>query len=95
MPIRGRVRGIDPCIAHIVAALNAANVTTVASCCGHGHRPGIISLEDGRELIVAQSRDESERLTAGYPDINGERCDDPCGDGAGAVSQSRTFPAPP
>jgi hypothetical protein len=52
MPIKGRRRDIDLCIADIVAALNAANIITVASCCGHGKMDGIISLEDGRELIV-------------------------------------------
>ena len=36
MPLNGRLQGIDYCIADIVAALNAANITTVASCCGHG-----------------------------------------------------------
>ena len=36
MPINGRVRSIDHCIHRIVAALKAANVPTVASCCGHG-----------------------------------------------------------
>src|SRR5690606_22195454 len=40
----------DPCIAPLVAALNAASIETVASCCGHGHRPGVIVLRDGREL---------------------------------------------
>ena len=52
MPIRGRIQGIDYCIADLVAALNAANIVTVGSCCGHGQMPGIISLEDGRELRV-------------------------------------------
>lgn len=52
MPINGRRQDIDRCIADIVAALNAANITTVASCCGHGKQDGIISLEDGRELVV-------------------------------------------
>ena len=52
MPIKGRVQGIDICIADIVAALNAANIVTVASCCGHYVVPAVISLEDGRELIV-------------------------------------------
>jgi len=37
MPINGRVRGIDYCIADIVAALNAANIKTVESCCGHAN----------------------------------------------------------
>lgn len=57
MPINGRRQDIDFCIADIVAALNAANIKTVASCCGHpntehGKKRGIISLEDGRELLV-------------------------------------------
>jgi len=52
MPINGRVRGIDYCIADIVAALNAANIKTVASCCGHGRMDGEITLEDGRKMII-------------------------------------------
>lgn len=46
MPIRGRVQNIDACIAHIVAALNAANIQTTASCCGHGNLPGSIFIGD-------------------------------------------------
>jgi len=52
MPLRGRRQDVDLCIADIVAALNAANVQTVASCCGHGEQDGSVMLEDGRELIV-------------------------------------------
>lgn len=52
MPIAGRVRCVDQCIAHLVAALNAGGIETVASCCGHGDAPGSIILADGRELIV-------------------------------------------
>ena len=52
MPIKRRIEYIDYCIADIVAALNAANLTTEASCCGHGEQTGIISLVDGRELII-------------------------------------------
>lgn len=52
MAINGRRQDIDLCIAPIVAALNAANITTVASCCGHGEQVGSIVLDDGRELIV-------------------------------------------
>jgi len=52
MPIKGRVQGIDYCIADIVAALNAANIITVASCCGHGKIDAKIALEDGRELVI-------------------------------------------
>ena len=52
MPINGRVRSIDHCIHRIVAALNAANIQTVASCCGHKTMNGNIILEDGRVLII-------------------------------------------
>lgn len=51
MAINGRRQDIDLCIADIVAALNAANIKTVFSCCGHGC-DGQISLEDGRILKV-------------------------------------------
>ena len=56
MPIRGRRREIDFCIADLVAALNAANIITEASCCGHGCDSAFISLEDGRELAVTNVR---------------------------------------
>ena len=62
MPIGGRVYDIDRCIHHLVAALNAGGVRTVASCCGHGNRPGCIILEDGRELFVVASFDEGRKL---------------------------------
>jgi len=52
MAIKGRIRGIDYCIADIVAALNAATITTEASCCGHSKMDGIISLEDGRTIKI-------------------------------------------
>lgn len=52
MPIRGRVQCVDICIAHIVAALNAGGVETVASCCGHGNLDGSVVLGDGRELVI-------------------------------------------
>lgn len=51
MAILGRRQDIDFCIADLVAALNAANITTAASCCGHG-KEGSIMLTDGRELII-------------------------------------------
>jgi hypothetical protein len=52
LPLRGRRQDVDICIADIVAALNAANIVTMASCCGHGIQDGSIVLEDGRELII-------------------------------------------
>ena len=55
MAIANRVRGIDYCIADIVAALNAANIETVASCCGHGKIEPIINLADGRKLTITEN----------------------------------------
>ena len=55
MPINGRTRYIDYCIADIVSALNAANIKTVASCCGHGKQSGNISLDDGRSIEIVGS----------------------------------------
>lgn len=58
MPINGKVRFIDWCIHHIVAALNAGGVETVACCCGHGEREGRIDLADGRVLRIEQPTHE-------------------------------------
>ena len=52
IPLNGRVVCIDWCIHHIVAALNAGGVETVACCCGHGIREGRIDLADGRVLKI-------------------------------------------
>ncbi|MFC6487304.1 hypothetical protein [Nitratireductor sp. GCM10026969] len=62
----------DPCIAPIVRALNNAGIRTVASCCGHGFRPGTIALADGRELLIARDWEEARAVDAAFPvDING------------------------
>jgi hypothetical protein len=53
MAISGRRQDIDYCIADVVAALNAANIRTVASCCGHGQQDGNVMLVDGRVLTIA------------------------------------------
>lgn len=63
----GTKRAIDGCIAPLVEALNAAGLPTVASCCGHGHRPGNIVLEDGREIIIARSFEEGRQIDALFP----------------------------
>ncbi len=55
MPINGRIQGIDYCISDIVAALNAANIKTIASCCGHGKVKAIISLDDGRTIQIQET----------------------------------------
>ena len=58
MPLNGRLQSVDICIADIVAALNAANIMTVASCCGHGKGNAIISLDDGREIEIDMTEHE-------------------------------------
>ncbi len=58
MPIKGRRVDIDFCIADIVAALNAANILTVASCCGHGKLSASIILADGREIKIENPKGE-------------------------------------
>jgi hypothetical protein len=62
----------DPEIADLVAALNAAGLRTVASCSGHGHCPGRISMQDGREIILPRPGD-LERIEAMFAvDVNGD-----------------------
>ena len=63
MPIGGRVQCIDHCIHHLVAALNAGGIRTVASCCGHGKSEGNIFLEDGRLLLIQVSTVPGPRNT--------------------------------
>jgi len=64
--------GVDACIAGIVLALNEGGVATIASCCGHGRRPGSIILGDGRELFVASSYEMARKLDKCWPPINEE-----------------------
>lgn len=61
---------IDACIAPIVQALNDAGIETVASCCGHGELMGIISLKDGRELLIARNYEEARRIDKYFYLIN-------------------------
>ena len=65
--------GIDPCIQPIVEALGNADIKTVASCCGHGQAPGVVSLEDGRELIVARNYQEARNIGKMFRNIDGTR----------------------
>lgn len=64
---------VDLCIAPVVAALNGAGIRTVASCCGHGIRPGDIALEDGRELIIAQTYEIARHVEAAFPPLTDRR----------------------
>lgn len=66
--------GIDSCIYDLVKVLNDNGFTTIASCCGHGHRPGDIALGDKRELIIAKDFEEARKIDAIFPcDIHGVR----------------------
>ncbi len=61
---------IDPCIASIVQALNDVGMQTIASCCGHGKQPGLISLEDGREVFIAPDYEAARKINNLFPPIN-------------------------
>lgn len=72
--IGGKPVAVDRCIVQLVIAINSGGAQTVASCCGHGHRPGRISLRDGRELFVLPSYEAGQELDATFPlDIHGHR----------------------
>ncbi len=66
---------VDSCIASIVQSLNNSDIQTVASCCGHGNRPGRVSLADGRELYVLPDYDSAQELDKKLPDIWGNNAD--------------------
>ena len=71
--IGGKWCAIDKDIAPVVAALNQVGCATVASCSGHGHRPGNIALADGREIIIARNFEEGRRIDRLFPiGANGE-----------------------
>jgi tRNA(Phe) wybutosine-synthesizing methylase Tyw3 len=63
---------VDRCIAPLVKAINAAGISTVASCCGHGRRPGRISLRDGRDLFIASDYETGQAVSAAFPPLNEE-----------------------
>ena len=70
--INGGMVEVDTEIASFVAALNSCGLETVASCSGHGFRPGNIALRDGREIIIARDFDEARKIDALFPlNING------------------------
>lgn len=64
--------GVDPCIASLVQAFNDAGIQTIASCCGHGHQPASIVLEDFREIRVC-TFDQARAFDRLFPNIVGER----------------------
>ena len=68
--IDDKARDIDSCIYFIVKVLNDAGIKTVASCCGHGKRPGNICLIDGREIIIAPDYETGRKIDKAFPPIN-------------------------
>lgn len=69
--LAGRVK-VDRCIAPTVQALNDAGVVTVASCCGHGKMHGVISLKDGRELVIMSIEEREQHFEQFPTTIHGE-----------------------
>nr|PZN76097.1 MAG: hypothetical protein DIU57_17715 [Pseudomonadota bacterium] len=77
MTFNGKTFEVDDDIADLVHALNTAGIATVASCSGHGMRPGRISLADGRELFVLPSYEIGQWFDTQFPrDINGQTADE-------------------
>ena len=73
----GLVIEVDRCIVPLIMALNGSvgGLETVASCCGHGHRPGSILYrkkgeKEVRELLLV-SFEEGRRMDSMWPDIHG------------------------
>jgi len=62
---------VDKDVESLVQALNKAGIRTVASCSGHGKRPGNIALADGRELIIAPDWETAREIEKDFPSING------------------------
>ena len=83
MPVIAPGVHCDPCLVPLVKALHESDlpsvptvhgpdpIRTVASCCGHGRRPPVISLADDRHLLVL-TWDELGRVDRLWPGINGE-----------------------
>lgn len=69
----GGIELVDEEIRPLVQALWNAGIATVASCSGHGHRPGNIALADGRELVIAPDFETARQIDRLFPlDINGD-----------------------
>ncbi len=69
----GQPVGVDRCIVPLVKALNSARLRTIASCCGHGYRPGVIALSDGRELLICKDYETARLADSVFPDIHGQK----------------------
>lgn len=65
MPILGRVRDIDSCIALLVATLNTVpRFTTSWCCCGHGKMLPVVGLDDGSHLLMIRDKATFDKIEA-------------------------------
>lgn len=53
---------IDKCLIPFIEALNNIGLKTIASCCGHGRRPGSIALEDGKEIAIFETFEDARKM---------------------------------
>lgn len=53
---------IDKCLVPLIKALNNVGIYTTCCCCGHGNTFGLISLADGRELLIAPNFDTARKM---------------------------------
>ena len=73
MPLAGRVRAIDSCLALLIATLNTnPDLATIGCCCGHGKMPGSILLADGRALVLMTREEHDAYFDAISHTIHGE-----------------------
>lgn len=73
MSFHGYNAEVDRCLAPILTALNASGITTVSSCCGHGHRPGYIWLLDDTFITLAYNEEDHKKILDLFPiNIHGE-----------------------
>ena len=73
MELGGRMWSIDACIAPLVQGLNQGGIKTVASCCGHGKIHGLVSLQDGRELVIMSIEERERHFEQFLYTIHGEK----------------------
>lgn len=63
----GKTVCIDPCLVDFIKLVNQNYKKTVACCCGHGNRPGVIAFEDGSEFIIARNWEEARHIERAVP----------------------------
>jgi len=61
---------VDSCIAPLVQCLNDTGIRTIASCCGHGHQPSSIILDEDREIRI-MTFSQARKVDKLFPGIDG------------------------